>query len=99
MLFPSNALDSGYNFTVEMETGTGKTYVYLRTILELYEAYNFMKFIIVVPTVAIRKGVEKSIDMLKEHIKTLYHGLDISQHAFVYDSNNPEKLTNFVQGI
>jgi type III restriction enzyme len=97
MLFPSNTFDTGYNFTVEMETGTGKTYVYLRSILELYEAYNFMKFIIVVPTVAIRKGVEKSIEMLKDHIKTLYHGLDISKHAFVYDSDNPGKLTDFVE--
>lgn len=97
MLFPSNAFDTGYNFTVEMETGTGKTYVYLRSILDLYETYNFMKFIIVVPTVAIRKGVEKSIEMLKEHIKTLYHGLDISKYAFVYDSDNPGKLTDFVE--
>jgi len=63
MLFPVAELDSGYNFSVEMETGTGKTYVYLRTILELYNSYNFLKFIIVVPTVAIRKGIEKSIDI------------------------------------
>lgn len=97
MLFPSDSLDSGYNFSVEMETGTGKTYVYLRTILELYEAYNFMKFIIVVPTVAIRKGVEKSIDMLKDHFKTLYGGLDISKYAFVYDSSNLGKLDDFVE--
>ena len=54
-----------------------------------------MKFIIVVPTVAIRKGVEKSIEMLKEHIKTLYHGLDISKYAFVYDSDNPRKAYGF----
>jgi len=97
MLFPSNTLDSGFNFTVEMETGTGKTYVYLRSILELYEGYNFMKFIIVVPTIAIRKGIEKSIDMLKEHFKTLYNGLDISKHAFVYDSSNMGKLEDFVE--
>jgi len=97
MLFPSNTLDSGFNFTVEMETGTGKTYVYLRSILELYEGYNFMKFIIVVPTIAIRKGIEKSIDMLKEHFKTLYNGLDISKHSFVYDSNNMGKLEDFVE--
>ncbi|MFU0783625.1 MAG: DEAD/DEAH box helicase [Thermoanaerobacterium thermosaccharolyticum] len=97
MLFPSSTLDSGYNFTIEMETGTGKTYVYLRTILELYEAYNFMKFIIVVPTIAIRKGIEKSIEMLRDHFKTLYNGLDISKYAFVYDSSNMGKLDDFVE--
>ena len=58
-LFADNALQ-GNNFTIEMETGTGKTYVYLRTILELYKEYDFKKFIIVVPSIAIRKGVEKS---------------------------------------
>ncbi len=76
------------NFTVEMETGTGKTYVYLKTILDLYKKYdgNFKKFIIVVPTVPIRLGVEKSIDMLKEHFAKNYDGIDISQSVFVYDS-------------
>lgn len=56
-LFADNALAHGNNFTIEMETGTGKTYVYLRTILELYQEYGFKKFMIVVPSVAIRKGV------------------------------------------
>ena len=55
-----------------METGTGKTYVYLRTIFELNKAYGFRKFIIVVPSVAVREGVLKSIDIMKEHFKTLY---------------------------
>lgn len=96
MLFPSADLQPIYNFSVEMETGTGKTYVYLRTILELYKNYNFLKFIIVVPTVAIRKGVEKNIEILKEHLKTLYD-LDISNYAFVYDSNNLNKLMDFVE--
>jgi len=94
MLFPVAELDSGYNFSVEMETGTGKTYVYLRTILELYNSYNFLKFIIVVPTVAIRKGIEKSIDMLKEHFKTIYD-IDISQHASVYDSKKTGQMQVF----
>lgn len=77
------------NFTIEMETGTGKTYVYLKTILDLYKKYdgNFKKFIIVVPTVPIRMGVEKSIQMLKEHFSRDYDGLDITKHVFVYDSN------------
>lgn len=82
------------NFTIEMETGTGKTYVYLRTILELYKTYGFTKFMIVVPSIAIRKGVEKSIDMLQDHFKRLYDGLDIKNHAFVYDSSNPKKISS-----
>ena len=57
---PSAALDSG-DFTVEMETGTGKTYVYLRTIFELNKRYGFTKFVIVVPSVAIKEGVYKSL--------------------------------------
>ncbi|QGG48037.1 DEAD/DEAH box helicase family protein [Heliorestis convoluta] len=84
----------GNNFTIEMETGTGKTYVYLRTILELYRTYGFTKFMIVVPTIAIRKGVEKSIDMLRDHFKSLYHGLDIKNHAFVYDSKSLNKISS-----
>lgn len=59
-LAPSEALD-GLNFTVEMETGTGKTYVYLRTIFELNREYGFTKFIIVVPSIAIKGGVHKSL--------------------------------------
>lgn len=82
------------NFTIEMETGTGKTYVYLRTILELNKIYGFIKFMIVVPSIAIRKGVEKSIDMLQEHFKSLYDGLDIKNHAFVYDSSTPKKISS-----
>lgn len=74
-LKPSTLADLGknnYNFTVEMETGTGKTYVYLRTIFELNAKYGFTKFIIVVPSVAIKEGVIKSIDIMTEHFKGLY---------------------------
>ena len=60
------------NFTVEMETGTGKTYVYLRTVHELSKAYGFKKFVIVVPSVAIREGVLKSLQITREHFQTLY---------------------------
>ena len=59
-LFTDNVLADGNNFTIDMETGTGKTYVYLRTILELYQEYGFRKFMIVVPSIAISKGVEKA---------------------------------------
>ena len=75
------------NFTIEMETGTGKTYVYLRTILELNKEYGFNKFMIVVPSIAIRKGVEKSMEQLTDHFKRLYN-VDIQKHSFIYDSGS-----------
>lgn len=62
----------GRNFTIEMETGTGKTYVYLRTIHELYKTYGFKKFIIVVPSVAIKEGVIKNLEITREHFDSLY---------------------------
>ena len=65
-LAPSSTLTSG-DFTVEMETGTGKTYVYLRTIFELNKRYGFTKFVIVVPSVAIKEGVYKSLQITEEH--------------------------------
>src|SRR3989337_2247801 len=61
------------NFSIEMETGTGKTYVYLRTIFELNKLYGFKKFIIVVPSVAIREGVIKALQITKEHFNGLYN--------------------------
>ena len=67
-----------------METGTGKTYVYLRTIAELHQKYGFTKFVIVVPSVAIREGVLSSLRLLKEHIRELYDGLQYD--SYVYDS-------------
>ena len=69
-LAPSETLGS-MDFTVEMETGTGKTYVYLRSIFELNYNYAFGKFIIVVPSVAIKEGVYKSLQMTEEHFKAL----------------------------
>ena len=85
------------NYTIEMETGTGKTYVYIRTILELYFTYGFSKFIIVVPTIPIKKGVEKNIKMLADHFKTLYNGFDIRQYFFAYNSKKLTDLDKFVQ--
>ena len=97
-LYPDGEVLQGNNFTVEMETGTGKTYVYLRTILELHKEYGFKKFIIVVPSIAIRIGVMKSIEMLSEHFKALPYGIDLSRHSFVYDSSSPRKISsNFVE--
>ena len=92
-LFADSALAEGNNFTVEMETGTGKTYVYLRTILELYKEYDFKKFMVVVPSIAIRKGVEKSMEQLQDHFKRLYD-VDLSKHSFIYDSNNPKQVSS-----
>lgn len=92
-LFADNALDPGNNFTIEMETGTGKTYVYLRTILELHQAYGFKKFMIVVPSVAIRKGVEKSMEQLADHFKRLYN-INILKHSFIYNSDNPKQISS-----
>src|SRR3990172_4349499 len=72
-LSKADDLKEPYNFTVEMETGTGKTYVYLRTILELNQKYGLKKFIILVPSVAIREGVLKTIEQTKEHFKEMYN--------------------------
>jgi type III restriction enzyme len=83
----------GREFSVEMETGTGKTYVYLRTIFELNKTYGFRKFIIVVPGVAIREGVLKSIDIMKEHFQTLYENAPFDH--FVYDSKRLGKVRQF----
>ena len=83
----------GRAFSIEMETGTGKTYVYLRTIFELNKAYGFKKFIIVVPSVAIREGVLKSIEMTKEHFWTLYDNVPFDY--FVYDSKKLGQVRQF----
>ncbi|WP_431836171.1 DEAD/DEAH box helicase family protein [Cellulomonas sp. Y8] len=91
-LVPEDSLES-MNFTVEMETGTGKTYVYLRTVYELNEKYGFTKFVIVVPSVAIKEGVETSISQLREHLGSLY-GNPAMEH-FQYDSANLSRVRSF----
>ncbi len=82
-----------YHFSVEMETGTGKTYVYLRTIFELSQKYAFNKFIIVVPSVAVREGVLKSIEITAEHFKSLYNNMPFE--SFVYDAQKVNRLRQF----
>jgi type III restriction enzyme len=89
---PSISLNSG-DFTVEMETGTGKTYVYLRTIFELNRRYGFTKFVIVVPSVAIKEGVYHSIDIAAEHFRGLYAG--VAFEYFLYDSSKLGQVRNF----
>ena len=91
-LSPSAALDSG-DFTVEMETGTGKTYVYLRTIFELNKRYGFTKFVIVVPSVAIKEGVYKSLQITDDHFRALYSGTPFEY--FLYDSTKLGQVRNF----
>ncbi|MCZ7817485.1 type III restriction-modification system endonuclease [Pseudomonas aeruginosa] len=89
---PSGSLTSG-DFTVEMETGTGKTYVYLRSIFELNKRYGFTKFVIVVPSVAIKEGVYKTLQITEEHFKGLYAGVPFDY--FLYDSGKPGPVRNF----
>lgn len=81
------------DFTVEMETGTGKTYVYLRTIFELNKRFGFTKFVIVVPSVAIREGVNKSIAQMRDHFRALYDGVPFD--SFVYSSDDLSKIRDF----
>ena len=81
------------HFSTEMETGTGKTYVYLRTIYELATRYGFKKFIIVVPSVAIREGVLHSIEIMKAHFRGLYNNLPVEH--FVYDAKRVSRLRQF----
>ncbi|MGZ6505416.1 MAG: DEAD/DEAH box helicase family protein, partial [Tumebacillaceae bacterium] len=83
----------GMAFSIEMETGTGKTYTYLRTIHELHTKYGFTKFIIIVPSVAIREGVLKTLEMTREHFEDIYE-----RHPFdywVYDSKRLSTLRQF----
>jgi type III restriction enzyme len=80
-------------FTVDMETGTGKTYVYLRTIHELRKKYGFRKFVIVVPSIAIFEGVTKTFDITREHFKTLYGNETVGLTK--YDSQQISKVRNF----
>jgi len=83
------------NFSVEMETGTGKTYVYIRTALELHRRYGLRKFIIVVPSVAVREGVIKSLKITQDHLRALYDNVPY-RHA-VYDSKSIAKVRQFAQ--
>ena len=91
-LLPAPGLESR-DFTVEMETGTGKTYVYLRTIFELNQRYGFTKFAIVVPSVAIKEGVNKSLEMMGDHFRSLYAGAPFDY--FIYDSAKLGQVRNF----
>ncbi|MCG7983366.1 MAG: DEAD/DEAH box helicase family protein [Candidatus Thiodiazotropha lotti] len=92
-LRPTEKLASG-DFTVEMETGTGKTYVYLRTIFELNKNYGFTKFVIVVPSVAIKEGTYKTLQITQEHFEGLYPKAKGYEY-FLYNSSKPGDVRNF----
>jgi type III restriction enzyme len=81
------------DFSIEMETGTGKTYVYLRTAVELNLKYGLAKFVIVVPSVAIREGVVASLNLMKQHFRDIYAG--VQYDSYVYDSKNVNRLRQF----
>jgi type III restriction enzyme len=91
-LSPSTSLASG-DFTVEMETGTGKTYVYLRSMFEMHKRYGFTKFVIVVPSVAIKEGVYKSLQITEDHFRGLY--ANTPYEYFIYDSAKLGQVRNF----
>ena len=82
------------NLDVEMETGTGKTYVYIKTMFELNKLYGWSKFIIVVPSIAIREGVAKSFRMLEDHFMEQYGK---KARWFIYNSSNLNQLDQFSQ--
>jgi len=87
----TQTLDGVPNFSIEMETGTGKTYVYTKTLFELNKKYGWSKFIIMVPSVAIREGVHKSLDITADHFQVLY-GKKIRFN--IYNTQNKSNIIN-----
>lgn len=98
---PSDELESmtsteeggAYDFSIEMETGTGKTYVYLRTIHELFQKYGWKKFIVVVPSIAVKEGVLKTLQQTKQHFEALYDNTPLKY--FEYDSDSLHRVKGF----
>ncbi|MGB3168878.1 MAG: DEAD/DEAH box helicase family protein [Rhodococcus sp. (in: high G+C Gram-positive bacteria)] len=91
-LVDSKAAPGAPNLDIEMETGTGKTYVYIKTILELHKRYGWSKFIMVVPSIAIREGVKKSLDVTAEHFQQIY---GTKPRSFIYNSSQLHELERF----
>ncbi|OKZ01354.1 MAG: restriction endonuclease subunit R [Bacteroides sp. CAG:1060_57_27] len=83
----------GMAFTIEMETGTGKTYTYIKTMYELNERYGWTKFVVVVPSIAIREGVLKSFESMQEHFAQEYNGKRMQY--FIYNSKQLSKIDAF----
>lgn len=96
LLDPGDAvLEHGLNFSIEMETGTGKTYVYLRSIFELHKMYGFKKFIVVVPSIAIKEGVLKNLEITADHLATIYDRPKVD--FYVYESKDRVQTKNFAK--
>lgn len=94
---PSKELIEGQgkcSLDIEMETGTGKTYVYIKTMFELNKQYGWNKFIVIVPSVAIREGVKKSLETMEEHFMSQYGK---KARYFIYDSKNLTKIDDFAK--
>ena len=90
---PSDRLEGRYNLTIEMETGVGKTYTYIKTMYELNERYGWTKFVVVVPSIAIREGLLKSFESLQEHFAREYNGKRMQY--FFYNSKQLSKIDAF----
>jgi type III restriction enzyme len=89
---PSTKLEGKYNLTIEMETGVGKTYTYIKTMFELNKRYGWTKFIVVVPSVAIREGVYKSFELTRDHFAEEYNK---KIRYFIYNSQDLTKIDQF----
>lgn len=92
LIKPSNDLEGNYNFTIQMETGTGKTYVYINTILELNKRYGWLKFIVVVPSIAIREGVKSTFESTQKHFAQDYSK---KLRFFIYNSSKLTDIDSF----
>lgn len=86
----------GRNYTIEMETGTGKTYVYVRTALELARRYGWRKFMIVVPSIAIKEGVANAIETMREHLESIYSDVGYF-NASIYNSKNTGAIGDYAR--
>ena len=82
----------GFNLTIDMETGTGKTYTYIRTMYELHKKYGWSKYIVIVPSIAIREGVYKTFEVTQDHFQEKYHH---KITPFIYNSSRPQDIETF----
>lgn len=90
------SLKHGRNYTIEMETGTGKTYVYIRTALELARRYGWRKFMIVVPSIAIKEGVANAIETMRGHLESIYDDVGYF-NASIYNSKNTGAIGEYAR--
>lgn len=93
---PAKKSAATINLDIEMETGTGKTYVYIKTIMELHKRYGWSKYIVVVPSIAIREGVKKSFDITADHFQQMY---GTKPRTFVYNSSRLREVEGFSSDV